>query len=691
MSFKDLDLKSTYNSINDDLVDDFYNKVLSEAIEYDRVTGYFNSESLVLAAKGLKGFIENKGKMRLLCGSELSKEDVEAIVNASDIADKISENFLKDLENITNDIEKNNLKLLAWMVANDYLDIKIGIVKNEMGYVGGILHEKTGILYDEEGNSILFSGSNNETFSGWSSNGLGNIEKFKVFLSWEDSKFMEDDPKNFENDWNNKNKFLEVIDIPKAAKEGLIKLAPEDFDEIKNLPLTSKSDTYVTRSASKDKRSLRKYQEEAIEKWSENGMCGIFKMATGTGKTFTALNCIDLAFKKNSKLLTVIVSPYAHIAEQWYNDVKNFFDIPCYICYGSGNINWKSDFTNLMFNVNLGIVNQSIIFTTIQTFSKDIFLREMIKNDIPKLLVVDEVHHVVAESYSKGLIRNYDFRLGLSATPEVYNKPEESQDMIGYFKGIVFTYDTDRALNTFDENGNTYLAHYNYYPIKIRLSKSELNYYLELTRKIQLLSHIKNRESDEHLEQLIRDRKNIINNAINKYDSLRNILNKFSDLNHLIIFCSPQQINTVIKILNEENIGPVDKFTYDKGTKKSKKFNGMSEREYMIDKFDKGEIKVLVAIKCLDEGVDVPSADKIIIMSSTNNPKEYVQRRGRVLRQNENKDKAIIYDMAVMEKDEKGNFIESITKPEIKRMEEFIESSDNVDYSLELLKKWGVL
>ena len=687
MSFKDLNLKSSYSSIRDNLIEDFYNKILSEAIEYNRVTGYFNSKSLALAAKGLKNFIKNNGKMKLLCGTQLSKEDVNAIINASEIVDKISENFLKDIDNVSDDLEKNHLKLLAWMVDNNYLDIKIGIVKNEFGYVGGILHEKTGILHDKEGNSILFSGSNNETLSGWSSNGYGNIEKFKVFSSWEDNKFMNDDLRNFDIDWNNENKYLEVIDIPIAAKKGLIKLAPNNFDEVMKLPLELED----TLNKSNDKRKLRNYQEEAIKKWSDNGMCGIFKMATGTGKTFTALNCIDVAFKENSKLITVIVSPYAHIAEQWFNDAENFFNIPCYNCYSSGNPKWKTDFTNLMFNINIGVTKQSIIFTLNQTFSKDLFINEIMKCEVPLLLVVDEVHHVVAETYSKGLLENYNYRLGLSATPEVYNKPEESQKMIDYFKGIIFSYDTNRALTTFDDNGNSYLAHYNYYPIKIELSKSELDNYIELTNKIQQLYYIKKNDYDTYYEQLLRERKNIINNAAAKYDSLRKILKNHADLDHLIIFCSPNQINTVIKILNEEGISPVEKFTYEKGTKKSKKFKGMSEREYLIDKFDKGKLKALVAIKCLDEGVDVPSADKMIIMSSTNNPKEYVQRRGRVLRQYKNKDKAKIYDMTVIEKDKKGNFIESIVDSETERIKEFINYSDNPDYSLELLKKWSVL
>lgn len=334
MSFKDLKLNSTYNSSKNDLVIEFYGPVLSEAVSYDRVTGFFNSKSLALVASGLKGFISNNGKMRLLCGSELQKDDIDAILNSSEIAEKLSDSFLNDLNNISDEIELNHIKLLAWMVDNDFLDIKIGIVKNNKGYIGGILHEKTGILSDKFGNTIVFSGSNNETNFGWVSGGFGNIEKFKVFLSWEDSKFIVDDLNSFEEYWNNENKFLEVLSIPNAAKEGLIKLAPKNIDEVMKLPLE-----FNICSNSKDKRKLRDYQEEAISKWCENNKKGIFKMATGTGKTFTALNCISSALNDDLNLITVIACPYAHLTEQWLNDVENNLGIKCYSIYASANTN----------------------------------------------------------------------------------------------------------------------------------------------------------------------------------------------------------------------------------------------------------------------------------------------------------------------------------------------------------------
>lgn len=680
MSFKSLNLKASYNSLRDDLIQDFYNPVLSEAVKYFRTTGFFNSKSLVLAAKGLKNFIKNNGKMKLLCGTQLSKEDLDTIVNAEEIANKLSDDFLEELLNIQDEIELNHLKLLAWLISNDFLEIKIGIVKNEEGYVGGILHEKTGILLDEEGNQILFSGSNNETFYGWSSKGRGNVEKFKVFVSWEDSKFMEDDVLNFKEDWDNNNIYLEVVDIPLASKKGLIKLAPKNIDEVLNLKLESKE--------IENNGKLRDYQVQAIRNWVENGRRGIFEMATGTGKTFTALNCIKDVLNDKSGLFTVIACPYAHLSEQWVSNIKNFFDIPCYNIYGTINHNWKKDLHNLIFKFNLGVIKEAIVVTTHKTFSSNFFIKEINNLNVNSLLVVDETHHVVSKSFSEGLLESYNFRLGLSAT---LNDEDERMGILrSYFEGVVFSYSLSEALYSYDVNGNSYLAHYYYCPIKVQLNNSELNEYYELSSKISKLSYANKENQSEYYKTLLFKRSNILKNAKSKYDCLRKLLRTFEDHDHLIVFCSPQQINNVLKILKEEGIKS-HKFTQNEGTRKSDRFGGLSEREYLISKFDEGVYKALVAIKCLDEGVDVPSASKVILMSSSKNPTEYIQRRGRVLRQYEGKKKALIYDMAVVQYDNYGEVIYEITQLEKDRMLDFIGDSDNQGYSINLLSKWGVL
>ena len=683
MSFRDLNLRASYNSSRNDPVNEFYIPVLKEAETYDRVVGYFNSHSLTLIADGLKDFILNDGRMRLLCGAELSFEDEDAILNASEIANKLSDNFLHELDLISDDIQINRLKLLAWMVDKGYLDIKVGIVKDINGYVGGILHEKTGILSDGD-DIIVFSGSNNESKAAMSSMGKGNIEKFKVFLSWEDSKYMEDDIEEFKDYWNNHNPYLEVIDIPEAAKKGLIDYAPDSIDEVVKLEINSSS------SKNSDKRKLREYQEEAISKWVDNDYCGIFEMATGTGKTFTALNCIQKILDNNSNILIVIACPYAHLVEQWADDVEDRFGIPCYNIYSSGNPNWKKEFTDLILNIDLGVSNNAIIFTTHKTFSSELFVKEISSLNIPSMLVVDEMHHVISNSYGYGLLETYDFRLGLSATPRSMYDEEGTKEVFDYFKGIVFSFDLFGALNTFDEQGKTFLAHYDYHPMKVGLNDYELTEFIRLSDKIRELYYMnKNDESDAY-QALKFQRANIIKNAESKYDCLREILRGYNELDHLIVFCSPQQIDVVLKILKEEGISPVHKFTKDEGTRKSKQFGGISQRQYLVNKFDEGYFKSLVAIKCLDEGVDIPSATTVIIMASSTNPGEYIQRRGRVLRRSENKDKAIIYDMVVVEYDSLGKPIEDIVRYEKIRVDDFMDSSDNPNESMKLLKKWGI-
>lgn len=685
MSFKDLDLLPSYKSSKNNLIKDFYNPVLSEAVKYDRVTGYFSSNSLALAAKGLKNFIHNDGKMRLLCGTQLSEDDLNTIVNASDIAEMISDDFLEDIDSIYDDIELNHIKLLAWMVDNDYLEIKIGIVKNELGYTGGILHEKTGILEDKEHNTLLFSGSNNETARGWSSGGYGNIEKFKVFLSGIDDKHMEEDILTFEDDWNNKNEFLEVMDVPKAAKEGLVKLAPESFDELMVLPLS-----YGEMRGTGDRRELRDYQEEAISKWIENDKQGIFEMATGTGKTFTALNCIKKLLDEEDELLTIIACPYAHLVEQWAADVENFINIKTYRLYSSANNKWKKDLSDLAFDFDLGVVDKAVILTTHNTFSSDFFINEVSNIFANTFLIVDEVHHVASKSFSLGLLNGYNYRLGLSATPYIHNNQDATDLLINYFNGIVFSYGIDKALIP-TEKEDSILAPYDYFPKKVKLNEKELNDYLELSNEIARLSIFNKKEMSDSYKRLLFKRKNIINDAKSKYDCLRDIIGLYDDLDHLIVFCSPHQLETVLKILKEEGVSPVHKFTQDEGTKKSEQFGGLSHREYLVEKFDEGYYKSLVAIKCLDEGVDIPSADKVILMSSSNNPREYIQRRGRVLRRSEGKEKAEIYDMTVVQSDDYGNLIDSIVEPEKIRLMDFINLCDNPGYCMNLLRKWRLI
>lgn len=682
MSFKDLNLAYTYSSISSDLLNDFYIPVLSEAVKYDRIAGYFNSTSLAIAARALSNFVNNKGKMRLLCGAQLDEEDLNSILNANEIKEQISNSFLNDINNLESGFVKNHVKLLAWMVANKDLEIKIAIKRDNGGYFGGIFHSKNGLMWDKEDNCLSFTGSNNETASGW----LNNIEKFKLFSSWEEEKYVVPDIEEFNSLWNNEFDYLDVFEIPNAAKLGLIKLAPKNEEDLEELLDVIRKNS----SVNGDKRELYPHQIDAINAWFKNANKGIFEMATGTGKTFTSIKAVEKLKVNITNLIVVIACPLAHLAEQWKLDVEKLGFAHVYSIYGSANSNWKNDLERLVFNLKLGVIDDAVVVTTHNTFSSEFFINKINDIDNPLLLIVDEMHHVGSLKYKSGLLNKYNYRLGLSATPSRYMDDEGTNYLLDYFGGIIFKFDIEDALFNTDKEGKPFLTPYYYCPIRIMFTGEESEEYKKLSLSIaQLYTRLDNKHDksvNEALQNAIRKRKRLVNNAERKYDVLIDILNKIDDLDHLIIFCSPQQRGTVLKILKDMGIGPVHSFTNKEGTKRTNEFHGLSEREYLLKMFDKGEYKVLIAMKCLDEGVDVPSADKVIIMSSTTNPMEYIQRRGRVLRRYPNKNKAMIYDMVVIPEER----FDSLIKSENERIWDFITTAKNSSYAIDLIEKWGL-
>ena len=681
MSLKEVNIKIKYDSDEDDLLNDFYIPVLSQSNEYYRLSGFFNSSSLAVSACGLENFIKNNGKMQLVTSVIFSENDLKRINDAEENPIKIiEENFIQDLNNISDEFVKDHIAALGWMIANGHLEIKVAYSKD----FKSLFHPKVGILKDSNHNIVSFSGSDNETRSGW----LNNIEEFKVFASWKSGhpEIIESDIKSFYKYWNNDAKKVKVIEIPKAIKKDLIKLAPQDSDSLNFHQLPN----YVGGgNISNDERKLRFYQQDALDSWFDNNCRGIFELATGTGKTFTALKCLEKLYKMED-IVCVIACPLIYLVEQWEKDIKKFpiFE-NVYKSYGS-KPNWKKELNDFMFNLDLGIVDNGIIITTHNTFSTDDFKKLLINCDKKLCLIVDEMHHVGAEKFSQGLTNlNYEYRLGLSATPSVYMNDDATDFLMEYFGGIVSSFTIQDALTNIDpETGEYYLCEYNYHPIRVMLNGKEMEEYNKLSNRIRI-EYFKDSDDSENLIRLLNQRRQILKDANDKDDKLREILNKYDELDHLIIFTTYHQKERVLRILGEENVSPRHEFTSNVSARHIKEI-GMSEREVLINRFDKGDLKALVAIKCLDEGVDVPSADKVIIMSSSTNPMEYVQRRGRVLRKFPGKKIATIYDMVVLPDDDGLELTRSIRAAETKRLYDFIESSKNKLEGYSILEEWGI-
>jgi len=310
-------------------------------------------------------------------------------------------------------------------------------------------------------------------------------------------------------------------------------------------------------------------------------------------------------------------------------------------------------------------------------------------------LIVDEVHGIGSNKHRNGLLNNYQFRLGLSATPTRWFDEDGTEIILDYFKDLVFSFPLDKALSTINpDTGEYYLTPYEYRPIFVTLESDELEEFILQTQKIAKSYHnTSNKEKrNKILTALLNKRQRIINNAKNKYRALIEILEENSGIKYLLVYCSPQQIEKVQDILLKQKITPQHKFTMNEGTRKKSKYGGISERDFLLKEFSKGYYRALTAMKCLDEGVDVPSAKTAIIMASTSNPREYIQRRGRVLRRSPSKDRAVIYDLIVFPKIKKSGYLGEIEKKimdkEIERFKEFARTAVNSAECMEKLQKF---
>ena len=639
----------------------------------------------------------------------MSDEDYDQIKKGTKSPEEIIQSrFLSDLSDLEDECKKNHAKVIGWLISNNQMEIKVGFIgKKVAGHE--ILHQKLGILEDSDKNTITFVGSNNESRSGW----LHNSEKFKVFFSWEENyqDSIKEDIAEFDDLWNNRAKKTRVVPFPEAVKQDLINVYKKGFYPIDDL-LWEIDGVYETDYAqgygTKKHPSvvLRKYQNEAIDAWFANNCQGIFEIATGTGKTFAAIGALQELLKREKKLITIICSPFLHLTHQWEQNIHQMgLELP--IVYASSiDSKWKDKCVDKILDNRMGRLPHFIILTTHDTISSDKFLEIIEDAKSPILLIADEVHGMGSVERINGLIDKYQFRLGLSATPHRYFDELGTKKLMKFFDKTVYEFNLHRAINEINPATNeTYLVPYDYHLLFAELNSEEMDKYAALSQLIAILYSKKVRTKDDELmlEKKLRDRQDVLKNAIEKYplfDELICQLKNENNISHTLVYCSPQQIEQGQDIIRHSGKIVQHKFTSgEDATRHQEKYSGMTEREYLLDNFDKGNYHVLVAIRCLDEGVDVPSTRNAILMCSSGNPKEYIQRRGRVLRRFPGKEKAIIYDFMAV-----PNILDARLNPEIeqkifnsqlKRLSEFAKDAKNESEVLRQIyqekNKYGIL
>ena len=643
MALQDLKLEVSYESdeSKDQLLDNFYIPVLECANRYYRIAGFFSSSSLIVAARGIEGLINNGGKMYLLVSPELSDEDYQTIIEH----DQISENskMFSDLD--FDSMPHENLQALAWLLDEGRLEIKIVVgLKSK----NSLFHQKVGIVFDDSGDILSFSGSINETAQAW----INNIEEFKVFRSWEHGQidYLQSDLNKFLLYWKNeKEGIAKVYEVPEAIKERIIKIKPRDIEDIQIMRKYRK-----TTKIKENLLSLYPHQQKAVDKWLNNECMLLMEMATGTGKTRTAIGCMMELLKSGQKLCVIVATPQLTLTQQWDKDIDDL-KIPVnrtITVPGSySSAQWKRELELMLLDLSDDRINTAIIFTTHTTASSDRFLEIIRGNkfDTKILFVCDEVHAIGSTRQRKAMLDEYNYRIGLSATPERMFDEGGTRQIREYFGNNSFEFTIADALRTINpDTGRPFLNPFNYYPIFVYLTPDETRRYANYSRQIALL--LQKEDFDEEELQRLNDRRaKIGKNAENKYAAFEELLERMNpvSIKDTIVFLSDQQIERCFSIMGEKKIRRA-KITEMESANIVVNEEGETERQEIISQFKRRDLQILVGMKCLDEGIDIKNARVAILMANSINPREYVQRVGRVIRTMPGKELSEIYDFIVL-------------------------------------------
>ncbi|HEU5380919.1 MAG TPA: DEAD/DEAH box helicase family protein [Ktedonobacteraceae bacterium] len=628
-SLYDLNLVSVMDTSRHNLTTEFFEPLLSHSVFYDRGVGFFSSGWLRINTRGMVAFANNGGRARWVTSPILEEADWAALQDGHAArTDKILFDALdKNILHLSKALEEDTLSAFAWMVADEILTFKLALPHEKL--YQGDFHDKFGIFTDALGNSVSFNGSYNDSIQG-----TRNYESIKIFGSWHSEAFrnlVQDDQQRFERLWNNLDANVRVFDIPEAAREKILQLRTGErpykrpqwikpHQGQQAIPYKSPVPIFPGSII------MRPYQLEAIDAWFQHNCCGLLEMATGTGKTITALAASVRVYEEEKQLALVIAVPYQHLVDQWAEQAKLFGYRPI-LAYKSKKY-WLEELNTHIRDYTSGYRSFLCVITTHTTFISAEFQNCMACLKKTTLLIADEAHHLGAEKSRESYPNHVSHRLALSATPDRWFDDEGTAALRAYFGETVFSFPLEKAIGVS-------LTPYYYYPHLVALTDEELEHYHELSNRIIRLSHSKNEDQQQALERLLIRRAKLLNNATNKLSALSELVDTQENIGHALFYCTPEQISKVTHLLMKEKCLFVSQFTANENAK---------EREQLLKEFASGKLQGLVAMKCLDEGVDVPSTQVAYILASSSNPREFIQRRGRVLRMAPSKDVSVIHD-----------------------------------------------
>lgn len=707
----------------------FFNDGLRNSTEFDLQLGYFSSAAISVLADGFATFIVNGGRMRLVINHIVSESDKNAISKGvyGGLIDCFDLTDFESLRQTLDEYQQQFFECIAFLIYNKRIDIRIICPRNRRG----IAHTKSGQFRD--GDSVTsFTGSANFTVSGL----FNNIEEIKIDRS--DSidtmvrKRIESQRAEFESIMSHQKGGLEylspkelevavvstfggkdveeLLDVERKLKK--IKERRTEADRSDVLPMVCE-DNYTKEPHFPYPSGPREYQQQAFENWKSNGQKGLFAMATGTGKTITSLNCLLEIYKRKGYYKAIILVPTQTLVEQWVDECKKFDFSNVYTIY-SKNKNWRNevDLLHLKEDFNRsGCGDSFIIISTYSSFVRDnVFssLNSFSKNRT--LLIADEAHNMGSRRMQDRMdsIR-YLRRIGLSATPYRQFDDLGNQRINTFFgstDGFTFEYSMREAID------NDFLCRYYYYPHVVRLNDAEMADYLKISRQLsKFFSYDRDSfaQGNDILTALLLKRKRIIHKAQQKEPVFEAILKERykekGNLKYTLVYVPegnrPDAVSDLFETTDALGVDEVSEHLIDRYTQMVYRISPQTtvreftsdsrKRTKILDDFACGRLEVLTSMKCLDEGVDMPRSEMAIFCASTGNPRQFVQRRGRILRKHKDKHRAIIHDLIVApwvsDSEESYNMERSLLEIELKRVRDFASLSENADYTYRELEE----
>ena len=620
MTFKEFAIEKSYiNRGSNNFLDSLLKPALREAVYYRRSVGFFSSSVFSLLLNSLPSFIRNNGKIHLIVSPELSNDDIKAIqLGYEKKAYLLNRRFLEDFDAEIRLFDDVGLDTLAELVARGILDVKVASVKNDFG----IYHDKLGILTDRVGNNVVFYGSPNSSANAY----LNNYEKIRVVRDWiqGEGEAVRDEISEFDSMWENRNPYLEVFDFMESVKECIL-VVKEERSRGKKV---------------KDPIELYDYQKDAIQAWVDKGFRGFYVMATGTGKTWTAIYSAKRLLEEH-KCLVVIAAPYKHLVRQWAEDVNKLFPDAETVLISSENPQWYTISKRLVLSQQYHPEKQIILITTIKSFYSAKFEKVINLSDEEKLLIVDEAHRFTQRP--ENLRRAYSYMLGLSATPINGKQNESGIALLDFFGGLAYNLPIEEALE------RNFLVHYNYFPVYVTATSAEEENFNAISSNMAGCFRDGVLIDRERFVKYVRARLRIMGMAEEKLARIKTFVDQIKEKDHFVVYCGDGRL---FDEQDEEirHIQFVQNQMDDMGIRTSQftANENMDRRMELVDMFNKQEIDALVAIRCLDEGINIPSIKSALILSSNDDYREFVQRRGRILRKYKGKKSADIYDVVVL-------------------------------------------